>query len=245
MTPTIAWLLLLVAACSVGALAYVLLERRKKMEPELPREWSLTPRPVFNAHERRVHRQLREALPQQVVLAKLPLVRFCQPTDPAQVHFWFDLLGATNVSFAVCSPNGRVLAAIDLDEGRAPTRRSTLIKQAVLAACGIRYVRYAAEHTPSVPELQLLVPAAAAQWPSPAAAVMHSGLRAAGTVGVEVVAPRTRPGAADGTGAWAESTPYRDSTFGRDSVISGFSHSLPSVLPERGGEVVETPPTRH
>ncbi|MBL8348059.1 MAG: DUF2726 domain-containing protein [Rubrivivax sp.] len=239
MTPTLAWILVLVTACSVGALFYVLLDRRRKSEPDLPREWSLTPRPVFNAHERRVHRQLREALPQQVVLAKLPLVRFCHPTDPTQVRFWFDLLGAIHVSFAVCTPNGRVLAAIDLDEGRNPARRSMLIKQAVLAACHVRYVRYTAEHTPSVPELQLLVPASAAQGPTPAAATMRSGLRAAGTVGVEVITQRSRPD------HWPDSAHLRDSMFGRDSVISGFSNSLPSVLPERGGEVVESPPTRH
>lgn len=240
MTPILAWLLVLVTACSVGVLAYVLLERRRKTEPDLPREWSLTPRPVFNAHERRVHRQLREALPQQVVLAKLPLVRFCHPTDPTQVQFWFDLLGAIHVSFAVCSPNGRVLAAIDLEDGRDPGRRSMQIKQAVLAACHIRYVRYAADHTPSVPELQLLVPAAAAHGPQPPAAVMHSGLRAASAVGVEVVTQRRRPD------HWPAAGYVKDSMFGRDSVISGFSHSLPSVLPERGGEVVDaTAPTRH
>lgn len=240
MTPTFAWLLVLVTACSVGVLAYVLLARRRKEEPELPKEWLLTPRPVFNDHERRVHRQLREALPQQVVLAKLPLVRFCHPTDPAQVRFWFDLLGAIHVSFAVCSPNGRVLAAIDLDDGRNPARRSMQIKQAVLAACHIRYVHYAVGHTPSVPELQLLVPAAAAQWPAPAA-VMNSGLSAHGSAGAG------QDGASNRYPAhWAAGGHARDSMFGRDSVISGFSHSLPSVLPERGGEVVDAfPPTRH
>jgi hypothetical protein len=242
MTPTLAWILVLVTACSVGALSYVLLDRRRKSEPLLPGEWSLTPRPVFNAHERRLHRQLREALPQQVVLAKLPLVRFCHPTDPTRVRFWFDLLGAIHVSFAVCTPDGRVLAAIDIDEGRSPARRSVQIKQAVLAACHIRYVRYAADHTPSVPELQLLVPAAAAHGPVPAAALARSGRRAAGTTGAagaEGLEQRLRPD------HWPDSAHLKDSMFGRDSVISGFSHSLPSVLPERGGEVVDTPPTRH
>ena len=58
--------------------------------------------------------QLREALPHHIVLSKLPLVRFCQPNDPQQVRFWYELLGSLNVTFAVCSANGRVLAAIDL-----------------------------------------------------------------------------------------------------------------------------------
>ncbi|MCW5632716.1 MAG: DUF2726 domain-containing protein [Rubrivivax sp.] len=244
MTPTLAWILVLVVAGSVGALAYVGLGRRRKSEPSLPTEWLLTQRPVFNAHERRVHRQLREALPQQVVLAKLPLIRFCHPTDPAQVQFWFDLLGGIHVTFAVCSPNGRVLAVIDLEDGRSPSRRSVQIKQAVLAACHIRYVRYAAEHTPSVPELQLLVPAAAAAAPGPAAsslsaAVMRGGLRPASANGAGAHAPRAATRRAAGSAF------LTDSSFGRDSVISGFSHSLPSVLPDRAGEVVEAPPMRH
>jgi len=238
MNPTLAWILVLVSAVSVGSLAYVLLERRRRMEPEIPNEWSLTPRPVFTAHERRVHRQLREALPQQVVLAKLPLIRFCQPSDPAQVRYWFDLLGAIHVTFAVCSPNGRVLAAIDLEDGRNPARRSMQIKESVLAACRVRYVRYSAEHTPSVPELQLLVPAGPAPMQADGAAG-RGGLRGAGIVGVEVVAARAQ------ATHWAETSAARDSMFGRDSVISGFSHSLPSVLPERGGEVVDAAPVRH
>jgi hypothetical protein len=54
---------------------------------------------------------LREALPHHIVLSKLPLVRFCQPNDPGEVQFWYDLLGTNHVGFAICSANGRVLAA--------------------------------------------------------------------------------------------------------------------------------------
>ena len=248
MTTPLAWILVLVTAGSVGALVYMLLQRRKPDGPDLPKEWSLTQRPVFSAHERRVHRQLREALPLQVILAKLPLVRFCHPTDPNQVRYWFDLLGAIHVSFAVCSPNGRVLAAIDLEEGHGPARRSILIKQAVLAACHIRYVRYPTTHTPSVPELQLLVPAAAAATataslapPPTNGAVVHTGFGPAflgdGAASRQPSRPSHWPAPDSGF--------RKDSSFGRDSVISSFSHSLPSVLPERSGEVVDTPPTRH
>jgi hypothetical protein len=242
MTATLPWIIALLATAAAAALGVLLHRRRPKAEEALPNEWSLTPRPVFNEHERRVHRQLREALPQQVILAKLPLVRFCQPTDPTQVRFWFDLLGATHVSFAVCSASGRVLAAVDLDDGRAPTRRSTLIKQAVLAACHVRYVRYAPEQTPSVPELQLLVPASATPPVAPpiTGAVVRTGFSPA-VVNVDAFRQRTQPARGLTAGRY-----HRDSSsFGRDSVISGFSHSLPSVMPEREGEVVDAPPTRH
>ena len=121
----------LIAAASLAVLATLLLQslvrhlrRPPPGLPPLPVEWDLSPRPVFTADERRVYRQLREALPHHTVLAKLPLVRFCQPNDAKAVRYWFDLLGASHVTFAVCSANGRVLAAIDLsyDRGGPPSR---------------------------------------------------------------------------------------------------------------------------
>ncbi len=148
----------LILAFMLGAgLVWAMKRGRDKRRP-LPADWALTARPVFGSDERRVYRQLREALPHHVVLAKLPIVRFCQPTDPREVRFWFELLNTSHVSFAICSPNGRVLAAIDLETDRPMSRRSLQIKESVLAACRIRYLRCAADELPSIPELQLLVP---------------------------------------------------------------------------------------
>jgi hypothetical protein len=148
------------AVCVLGlAISLVWALRRPAYANKgLPGEWSLTARPVFTADERRVFRLLREALPHHVVLSKLPLVRFCQPTEAKEVRYWFDLLGASHVTFAVCSPNGRVLAAIDLEGERGVTPRSLQIKHAVLSACRVRYLRCAPDQLPSIAELQLLVP---------------------------------------------------------------------------------------
>ena len=148
------------AVCVLGLAVSLIwaLRRPGRAGHGLPSEWSLTARPVFAAEERRVFRLLREALPHHVVLSKLPLVRFCQPTEAKEVRYWFDLLGTSHVTFAVCSPNGRVLAAIDLDGERGVTARSLQIKHAVLAACRVRYLRCSADQLPSVAELQLLVP---------------------------------------------------------------------------------------
>ena len=124
------------------------LGRRKPRR--LPTEWALAARPVFSTDERRVYRLLREALPHHIVLSKLPLVRFCQPTDPSEVRYWYELLGSIHVTFAVCSANGRVLAAIDLDTDRGNSRRVLQIKQSVLGACRVRYLRCPVDHLPSV-----------------------------------------------------------------------------------------------
>lgn len=132
--------------------------RRRRRAQRLPQDWALSARPVFSRDERRVYRQLREALPHHLILAKLPLVRLCQPIDPGSVRYWYNLLGATHVTFAICSTHGRVLAAVDLDSERANNPRTRKIKQSVLAACKVRYLHCKIEYLPSVPELRALVP---------------------------------------------------------------------------------------
>jgi hypothetical protein len=168
------------AVCVLGLAISLIwaLRRPAYANKGLPAEWSLTARPVFTTDERRVFRLLREALPHHVVLSKLPLVRFCQPTEAKEVRYWFDLLGASHVTFAVCSPNGRVLAAIDLEGERGVTPRSLQIKHAVLSACRVRYLRCAMDQLPSVAELQLLVPQSSnSRGPLPAPAATSSPSR--------------------------------------------------------------------
>ena len=120
--------LVALALCLSGLAFWAWSLRRSTRVRALPTEWALAARPVFSTDERRIYRLLREALPHHIVLSKLPLVRFCQPTDPNDVRYWYDLLGNNNVAFAVCSNNGRVLAAIDLDTDRGNSRRVLQIK---------------------------------------------------------------------------------------------------------------------
>jgi len=227
-----------VAVVLLAALAWFL--RRRQPEPApLPTEWSLTARPVFTSDERRVYRQLREALPHHIVLSKLPLVRFCQPTDPQQVRFWYELLGAIHVGFAICSANGRVLAAIDIDTERTNARRALQIKQKVLAACRVRYLRCPVDHLPSIPELQLLVPHAGAGARGPLAPPV------APLAGASQSASRPRPARA----LWKDSGFFHDSFFGADSRgdsrMDGatLSSEMGSLL--RGADPVDDERGRH
>jgi hypothetical protein len=192
---------------AAGLLAW--LGRRASQSGELPNEWALTARPVFSADERRVYRQLREALPHHIVLSKLPLVRFCQPVDPDEVRYWYSLLGSIHVTFAICSANGRVLAAIDLDSDRSSSRRAVQIKHAVLGACRVRYLRCPVDHLPSVPELQLLVPQNPAASRGPQAAPEPSGSR-------DGTPPPGQAGRRRAT-LWNDSSFFHDSFFGSDS----------------------------
>lgn len=184
--------------------------RRPPKPVALPAEWALSARPVFSTDERRVYRLLREALPHHIVLSKLPLVRFSQPVDPGRTRYWYELLGSIHVTFAVCSANGRVLAAIDLDTDRGNSRRVLQIKQAVLGACRVRYLRCPVDHLPSIPELQLLVPqsTASARGPQPAPGIDSAREALSGAV-----ASRRRERSA----LWQDSGFFQDSFFGAES----------------------------
>jgi hypothetical protein len=216
------WILVLSALLlGVGLLAIWWQRKRVRQPAPLPTDWALTARPVFSTDERRVYRQLREALPHHIVLSKLPLVRFSQPTDPEQVRYWYDLLGAIHVTFAICSANGRVLAAIDLDTDRGNSRRVLQIKQSVLAACRVRYLRCPVDHLPSVPELQLLVPqgTAAARAPHPAPSVDPQR--------------DAQPSAAASRGR-GRAALWQDSGFFQDSFFGAESRSEPGAASEFG-----------
>jgi hypothetical protein len=219
---TLPWIVALAALALLALVVCLWAFRRHPKTPlPLPTDWALSARPVFSADERRVYRLLREALPHHIVLSKLPLVRFCQPTDPNEVRYWFDLLSSSNVTFAVCSANGRVLAAIDLDTDRGNSRRVLQIKQSVLSACRVRYLRCPIDQLPSVAELQLLVPSSGtpARGPQPAPTSAGNLHQARDSLSNTVASRR-----AERTALWQDSTVFQDSFFAPDSR-DGFSTS--------------------
>ena len=202
------WVLALALLCALW-----LARRRSRVVP-LPTHWAVSARPVFSTDERRVYKLMREALPHHVILSKLPLVRFCQPSEPANVRFWYDLLGSIHVTFAVCSANGRVLAALDFDTDRNSSRRILQIKQSVLGACRVRYLRCPVDNPPSAAELQSLVPQSSApmrgaQPPSAPA----SDLDEARDSLASTVATRR----AQRSALWQDSSMFPDSFFAPDS----------------------------
>jgi len=220
--PWIAALLALSLLAVVVMIAVWLVRRPRRVAP-LPTEWSLSARPVFSTDERRVYKLLREALPHHIVLSKLPLVRFSQPNDPGQVRFWYDLLGAINVTFAVCSANGRVLAAIDLDTDRGNSRRILQIKQSVLGACRIRYLRCPVDNLPTAAELQLLVPsstAATARGPQPGIVPPRDLDEARDSLASTVATRRAQRSA-----LWQDSSVFQDSFFAPDSRHDSLGNS--------------------
>lgn len=191
----------------------------------LPTKWPLSGRRVFGQQELRVYRQLREALPGHLLLSKLPLVRFVQPDDPGEVRYWYELLANQHVSFAICSESGRVLAAIDLEGLRPSSRRSLRIKEAVFAACKVKYLRCTPEELPSQAELRALVPEPASKS-VPVARVARASEQLSATV-----AERRRE-----RQAWADSNFVADSFFddvAAEGTVSGFGRSTRGGLSVR------------
>lgn len=238
--------ILAAAACTllIAAIGYWGLVKRRKVPTPLPTDWALAPRPVFNTNERRAYRLLRDALPQHVILSKLPLVRFCQPVDSTQTRYWYDLLGSIHVGFAICSANGRVLAAIDLELDRGTSRRIIQIKQSVLAACRIQYLRCPPDQLPSLDELNQLVPQQSGIAPPSAAQSLPvpAGLSQARESLVTAVASRR----AQRTHLWHDANAFQDSFFAPDSRFDSLrgldfaADVTDSVPPEH-----TTPPRDH
>ncbi|MEY4763634.1 MAG: hypothetical protein RI907_307, partial [Pseudomonadota bacterium] len=137
------WVMLLTALLVGGGLgAFWHAQYTRAQRRHWPRQWNLTGRPVFTAHERALYRDLRHALPNHVVLAKVGVLRFCQSADQRDAREWYDRLQSLNVSFAVCTPQGVVVSVVDMvphDERKGS--RSQKVKEAALLACRVRYVR--------------------------------------------------------------------------------------------------------
>ncbi|MEY2874933.1 MAG: hypothetical protein RLZZ373_2304 [Pseudomonadota bacterium] len=225
--PTQVWILALAAIAGIVGLAVLVLRRSSGASSakavDLPTEWPLTQRPIFSPEERALYRQLRTALPHHTILAKLPLVRFCQPEDREELRYWFNLLGPIHVSFVVCAENGRVLAAVDIERpNRPPAKRVSAIKLAVLEACRIRYVRCRSDQLPTATELQLLVPAngeGQGQRPAVPGKLPEAAPRPAAS---QPAAPRTAAPAASGPagGAAAAGGQWYESGFSQDSFFA-------------------------
>lgn len=207
-----------------GVLGGWLARRRARLRRAAwPRNWGIGPRPVFALHERTLHRLLTETLPHHLVLAKLPLLRFCQAVAVEEADEWYERLSPLYVSFAICSPNGRVLVAVDFD-GEAPDSPTQKLKQAALQICRIRHVRCRAHALPSAAEILSWV---GETLPSvPRAEPATERLERAG----EQLAQTVRKRRAERASQWQDSFFAPDSRF--DDLLSGPG-TLDDATPSR------------
>lgn len=203
-------------ATVVGLLLGAILQRRRPASKrEWPRHWRLNARPMFTTDERLLFKELRAALPNHVVLAKLNLLRFCQAADEFEARAWYDRLHTLHVSFAICTPNGSVVSVIDIDApSKASSARSQRMKEAVLEACRIRYVRC---RPGQWPHQALIATWALGHSPKGGPTPISGSLHDAG----DEVARKLRQRRAERAARWAESSFAQDSFFAFDSRLEG------------------------
>jgi len=199
----------------------------KAVRRRWPARWNLNARPLFSVHERALYRELRAALPNHLVLAKVSLLRFCQSGDASDARAWYDRLQALHVSLAVCNANGVVISAIDIEHapGKA-IKRSQKLKEAVLEACRIRYVRCLPGQWP---QANLLATWALGQsgYGQDAQHLTPQQVHSAG----DELARKLKQRRAERAQRWAESSFAQDSFFAFDSRFDGATTS-PSPLTE-------------
>ncbi|WP_290871608.1 DUF2726 domain-containing protein [Aquabacterium sp.] len=211
--------------------------RQRANRKEWPQRWRLNARPLFTAHERALYRELRAALPHHVIMAKVSLLRFCQAAEQKEAKPWFERLQALHVGLAVCTPNGAVISAIDIehDLGGRGLRRSQRMKEAVLEACRVRYVRCLPGQWPPA---HLLAGWALGQGVQthgeqphfrPYGASEDPGAEAVHDAS-DLLARKLRQRRAERAARWAESSFAQDSFFAFDSRLDAAANSSPAPL---------------
>ena len=189
-----------------------------------PKRWNLNARPLFSSHERALYRELKAALPQHVVLAKVSLLRFCLSADASDARAWYERLQALHVSLAVCTPTGAVISVIDIDSTPGkPAKRSQRLKEAVLEACRVRYLRCLPGQWP---QAGLLASWALGHSAEDAPHGTPDSLHDAG----DQLARKLRQRRAERAARWAESSFSQDSFFAFDSRLDGAANSGPVPL---------------
>jgi hypothetical protein len=193
-----------------------------------PARWNLFARPLFSVHERTLYRELRAALPQHVVLAKVSLLRFCQSADSTDARMWYARLQPLHVSLVVCTPQGVVISAIDIVN--RPDRqgsRSQRLKEAVLETCRVRYLRCLPGQWPQTSLLsQWALGQALNEANDGRAQATRDALHDAG----DELARTLRQRREERAQRWGESRFAQDSFFASDSRLDAAANSMPAPL---------------
>ena len=192
-----------------------------------PARWNLFARPLFTVHERTLFRELRAALPQHVILAKVSLLRFCQSADSLDARLWYSRLQPLHVSIVVCTPQGVVISAIDVvNRPDKQGSRSQRLKEAVLETCRVRYLRCLPGQWP---QNHLLSQWAVGQALNEAPHATRDALHDAG----DELARKLRQRREERAQRWSESRFSQDSFFASDSRLDAAANSTPAPLDGR------------
>jgi very-short-patch-repair endonuclease len=128
--------------------------------------WPVYARPVLTDPERVLYARLREAFPDRVVLPQVQICRFVEVKNVRNRTAVLNRYSRLSADFVICSSDCVPFVVVELDDAshqRSASRVRDAKKDAVLAAAGIRLLRW---HVRSIPD----VLAFGRSWPSWSAA---------------------------------------------------------------------------
>ena len=113
----------------------------------------------MNGNELTFYWRLRDALPNHIVLAQVPLAAFIRLTTPKATSYFnqFDRLRA---DFIICDSGARVLAVIEIDgksHDSLKQQKRDAIKAAVLRDAGIKLHRLNSRQLPETTSIKGLL----------------------------------------------------------------------------------------
>jgi hypothetical protein len=139
-------IMLMLAAIAVAS------KRRQTRAGSADGPWPYDARQVISRPELILHRHLVAALPGHIVLAQVQVSRVLGVRKGFDFHAWNNRINRLSYDFVVCTPDGNVLAAIELDDKshEAPDRiEADQRKDRATASAGIPLIRW---HVKAIPE---------------------------------------------------------------------------------------------
>ena len=126
---------------------------RKKVTGSLkvPDKWPLTSRVLITNEEHQVLEWLRATFDDQLVMIKLPVVRFTVPVGSEKKDAaarWQELLNGVYCTFTVCTNNGNVVGCVDVPGKRGLSNANRDLKESLLSDCHIAYTVVRSTHLP-------------------------------------------------------------------------------------------------
>ncbi|WP_083487541.1 DUF2726 domain-containing protein [Pseudoxanthomonas dokdonensis] len=107
--------------------------------------WPFYSKKLLTPPEQTLYWRLVKALPAEVVFAQVQLSRFLGVRKGFRFHEWNNRINRLSADFVICGMDGKVLAAIELDDAThlKPERRAAdERKNKALAAAGVRLIRW-------------------------------------------------------------------------------------------------------
>ena len=118
--------------------------------------WPPTIVAPLNDHERQAYRLLRSALPDDLILAHIPLAKFIRVPTRRSEDVWLKKAGRLRVDLLLCDEAGLATAAVAVRAPQEPSRVSDRREriQRVLQAAGITMHVWTAGRLPDIEEVR-------------------------------------------------------------------------------------------